>query len=105
MQAVKTRFEGTTPFSSRIVAIGGMEFLNTSFLQTASVNNSQLIMNIFNVSCNKEEGITLNPKSYDTTTFEITDAQKNGLVVGFVIVLPVLLIVFGIIIWVRRLHK
>lgn len=105
MQAVKTRFEGTTPFSSRIVAIGGMEFLNTSFLQTASVNNSQLVMNIFNVSCNKEEGITLTPKSYDTTTFEITDAQKNGLVVGFVIVLPVLLIVFGIIIWVRRLHK
>ena len=54
-----------------------MEFLNTSFLQTASVNNSQLIMNIFNVSCNKEEGITLTPKSYNTSTFEITDAQKN----------------------------
>lgn len=105
MQAVKTRFEGTTPFSSRIVAVGGIEFLNSSFLQTASVNNSQLIMNIFNVSCNKEEGITLTPKSYNTSTFKITDAQKNGLVVGFVIVLPVLLIVFGIIIWVRRLHR
>lgn len=105
MQALKTRYEGTTQYASRIVAIGGMEFLNTSFLQTASVNNSQLIMNIFNVSCNKEEGITLTPKSYDTTTFEITDAQKNGLVIGFVIVLPVLLIVFGIIIWVRRLHR
>ena len=105
MQSAKTRFEGTTPFTSRIVAVGGMEFLNSSFLQTASVNNSQLIMNIFNVSCDKEEGITLTPKSYDTSTFEITDAQKNGLVIGFVIVLPVLLIVFGVIIWVRRLHK
>ncbi len=105
MQAVKTRYEGTDPFSSRIVAIGGMEFLNTSFLQTASVNNSQLIMNIFNVSCNKEEGITLTPKSYNTSTFEITDAQKNGLVIGFVIVLPLLLIIFGIVIWVKRLHK
>ena len=105
MQAVKTRYEGTNPFSSRIVAIGGMEFLNTSFLQTASVNNSQLIMNIFNVSCNKEEGITLTPKSYNTSTFEITDAQKNGLVIGFVIVLPLLLIISGIVIWVKRLHK
>ena len=105
MQAIKTRYEGTNPFSSRIVAIGGMEFLNTSFLQTASVNNSQLIMNIFNVSCNKEEGITLTPKSYNTSTFEITDAQKNGLVIGFVIVLPLLLIIFGIVIWVKRLHK
>ena len=105
MQAIKTRYEGTNPFSSRIVAIGGMEFLNTSFLQTASVNNSQLIMNIFNVSCNKEEGITLTPKSYNASTFEITDAQKNGLAIGFVIVLPLLLIISGIVIWVKRLHK
>ncbi len=105
MQSAKTKYEGTTPYTSRIVAIGGMEFLNTSFLQTASVNNSQLIMNIFNVSCDKEEGITLTPKSYNTTTFEITDAQKNGLVIGFVIVLPLILIAFGIVIWVKRLHK
>ena len=41
----------------------------------------------------------------NTSTFEITDAQKNGLVIGFVIVLPLLLIISGIVIWVKRLHK
>ena len=44
-------------------------------------------------------------QSYNTSTFEITDAQKNGLVIGFVIVLPLLLIISGIVIWVKRLHK
>lgn len=104
MQAVKTRFENNEPVSSRIVAVGGMEFLSASFLQASQVNNLQLIMNIFNVSCDKEAGITLTPKSYEVTTFDINDAQKNILAIVFVIVLPVVLIIGGIIIWVRRLH-
>ena len=62
-------------------------------------------MNIFNVSCDKEAGITLTPKSYEVTTFDINDAQKNILAIVFVIVLPVVLIIGGIIIWVRRLHR
>ena len=105
MQAVKTRFENNEPISSRIVAVGGMEFLSASFLQASQVNNLQLIMNIFNVSCDKEAGITLTPKSYEVTTFDINDAQKNTLTIVFVIVLPVALIITGIIIWLRRLHR
>lgn len=106
VQSVKTRFEnGNEPVSSRIIALGGMELLNTSFLTSAQTNNAQFIMNVFNVSCNKEEGITLTPKSYKATTYEITEAQKNTLVVIFVVILPLTLIVAGIVIWARRIHK
>lgn len=82
-----------------------MELLNVSFLTSPQANNAQFIMNIFNVSCNKEEGITLTPKSYGTTTYEITEAQKTTLVVIFVAILPLALIIAGIIIWARRIHK
>jgi hypothetical protein len=106
VQSAKTRFEGgNTPVSSRIVALGGMEFLNVSFLTSAAVNNAQLTMNIFNVSCDKEEGITLTPKSYQSTTYQITEQQKTTLVVIFVAILPLALIVAGVIIWARRIHK
>ena len=106
VQSAKTRFEGgLTPVSSRIFAIGGMELLNVSFLTSPQVNNAQFIMNVFNVSCDKEEGITLTPKSYQSTTYEITEAQKTTLVVIFIVILPLALIVAGIIIWARRIHK
>lgn len=106
VQSAKTRFEGgITPVSSRIFAIGGMELLNVSFLTSPQVNNAQFIMNVFNVSCDKEEGITLTPKSYQSTTYEITEAQKTTLVVIFIVILPLALIIAGIIIWARRIHK
>ncbi len=105
MQSVKTRFEANTPISSRIVVFGGMEFMSTMFLSTSAASNAELVMNVFNVSCDKEEGITLTPKSYASSTFEITDAQKNTLVVIFVIILPIALIAAGIIIWARRIHR
>ena len=106
VQSAKTRFEGgNIPVSSRIVTLGGMELLNASFLASPQVNNAQFIMNIFNVSCDKEEGITLTPKSYQTTTYEINQAQKTTLVVIFIVILPLALIIAGIIIWARRIHK
>ncbi len=105
VQSVKTRFEGTKDISSRIVAFGGMEFLNNAFLSAAQANNSQFILNVFNVSCDKEVGITLTPKSYASTTYEITEAQKTTLAVVFIGVLPVLLLIFGIVVWLRRIHK
>ncbi len=105
VQSYKMRFEGTEPYTSRIVAVGGMELLSNTFLSAAQANNAQFIMNIFNVSCNKEAGITLTPKSYSSSTFEITEAQKNALVIAFVVVLPILLIITGIVVWIRRIHK
>lgn len=105
VQTCKTRFEGTNPIISRIVVFGGMELLTNTFLSASQANNSQLIMNIFNVSCNKEAGITLETKSYSASTFEITESQKTALTVVFVGVLPVLLLVVGIVVWIRRIHK
>lgn len=104
VQSMKTRFEGVNPFISRIVAVGSMEMFSNEFF-VSKTNNAQLLLNIFNVSCNKEAGISLTPKSYDVTALEITDANKNSLVIAFVCVLPALLLIFGIVIWVRRIHK
>lgn len=104
VQTVKSRFEGTEPFQSRVITIGGIELFDGAFL-TSATNNAQFLINIFNVSCGKEEGITLTPKSYSAVPIEVTEAQKNTLMVIFVIVLPIVLLVAGIVIWIRRIHK
>ncbi|MCH5324398.1 MAG: GldG family protein [Eubacterium sp.] len=104
VQTTKTRFEGVDPFISRVITIGGMEMFGTLYM-TSATNNAEFMMNIFNVCSGKEEGLTLTPKSYDTVPLEITEAQKNTMVVIFVAVLPLVIIIAGIIIWIRRIHK
>ena len=104
-QSLKIRYVGTDPLQSRIMAFGGMELLTNTFLTSPSTNNAQLLMNIFNVSCNKEAGITLTPKSYESTTFEITESQKKLLTVIFVGALPAVLFASGVVVWLRRKHK
>ncbi len=105
VQSVKTRFEGTEAISSRIVVFGGTDFLNGVFLTAPQANNAQFVLNVFNVSCDKEVGITLTPKSYASTTYEITEAQKSTLATVFIGILPISLLVVGIIVWLRRIHK
>ncbi len=105
VQTVKTRFEnGTEPVSSRVVTIGGKDLFDSGFLVTAT-NNAQFFINIFNVSCGKEDGVTITPKSYDVVPLEITEGQKNTMAVIFVGVIPLAIIVAGIVIWLRRIHK
>ncbi len=99
----KTRFEGNDPFISRVIAVGGTDMFST-YLMT-NTNNSQMFINIFNISCGKTEGITLTPKSYNAAVLEITDEQTNILAVVFVIVIPLIVLVGGIFIWLRRIHK
>lgn len=103
--STKTRFEGTDPISSRIFAFGSMEMLSSSFLTANQANNAKLMMNIFNVTSGKEDGIYIAPKSFDMTTFEITATQKNVMVAIFIVIIPIVIIILGIVIWARRKHR
>lgn len=101
----KVMYEGTEESSSHIVAIGSMEMLSNSYLFSSQLQNSQFIMNIFNTLCGKNEGITLTPKTFEFTPFDITAAQSNILAVIFIGIVPVGIVVGGIVIWVRRKHR
>lgn len=105
-EANKVRFEGTDPYMSRVFVAGGHFMLDAAFLQAEQVNNSDVFLNIFNKTSGREAvEITIKPKSYSVPTFEISSGQAQGITIAFAVVVPLVIVVFGIVVIVRRKRR
>ncbi len=102
---VAYRVHSTNQNVSRLVAFGSEYFALDMFLEYSNANNSAFLVNMFNYICGREEGITITPKSFSISGFDMTAGTANTLAVFLCIVIPVIVIVLGIVIWVRRRHR
>lgn len=105
VEASKVRFEGTEATYSRVI-VGGSELLFDEYFITATnYNNGNAAIAIFNKVCgNTDQAVTVTPKSFTATTYEIDSAQQFGIGITFAVIIPIIIIVAGIVIWVRRRH-
>lgn len=105
VEAAKVRFEGTDAIYSRVI-VGGSELLFDEYFITATnYNNGDAAIAIFNKICgNTDQAVTVTPKSFTATTYEIDSSQQFGIGITFAVIIPILIIVLGIVIWVRRRH-
>ena len=90
---------------SRLAVFGSEMFANSYFMQYSNSNNGIFLVNMFNHICGREEGITITPKSFSVSGFDMTAQQANVLAIVLCIVIPVVVIALGIVIWVRRRHR
>lgn len=95
----------TNGAKSRLCVVGSIQLSGDSFLSYNNANNPELFLGIFNNISGKDDGITIKSKTFSNVTFEMNAATANTLAVVLCIVIPVLVIVLGIIIWVRRRHR
>lgn len=90
---------------SRVCAAGS-EFLTSSLaLSYTNSINSEFFVGMWNYISGREQGITINAKSFAPATFEINVKTANILSVILCVGIPVFVIVLGIVIWVRRRHR
>lgn len=103
VEASKVRYEGTTPYYSRIIAAGSEMMFDEYFLTATNYNNAEVALSLFNtISGNASESITITPKSFTATTYVIDASQQAGIGVTFAIVIPVIIIITGIVVWIKR---
>ncbi len=103
VEASKVRYDGTTPYYSRIIACGSENLFVSDFLSATNYNNAEVAVSIFNtISGNAGESIKITPKSFTATTYEIDASQQTGIAVTFAVIIPVIIIITGIVVWVRR---
>ena len=107
--AMTTEFNllGTTQqqVESHVIVINSDLFLNSQLLSSNSVGNSTLILNVFNDVAGVEAPIEIRSRAIATTTFQDKIMGTSaGLIVRivFVAVLPILLLVAGLVIYIRR---
>ncbi len=103
VESSKVRYDGTTPYYSRIIACGSENLFIDYFLTATNYSNAEVAVSIFNtISGNAGESIRITPKSFTATTYEIDASQQGAIAVTFVIIIPVIIIVTGIVVWIRR---
>lgn len=105
VESSKVRYEGTNAAYSRVI-VGGSELLFDEYFITATnYNNGDAAIALFNAaSGNTDQSVTITPKSFTATTYEIDKSQQFGIGITFAVIMPAVIIVIGIVIWVRRRH-
>ena len=92
-----------TQEQQRIVVIGDSDFASDAYVGQAG--NLDLAMNIVNWLTNDETFIDIPHKTNSDLAFELTKIKQIIIGVGFLLVIPLLLLLSGIIIWYRRRRK
>lgn len=105
VEASKVRFDGATPIYSRVLAAGSELIFSEGFLTATNYNNAEVAVALFNtISGNTGEQVTIAPKSFTATTYEIESAQQTGIGLTFAVIIPIAIIILGIVVWIRRRH-
>ena len=92
---------------SRLIVFGSDRMFASTFMKLNSVNNAEFIMSIFNTLSEKEdESVTITGKSLANAELGVTDLNtSNAMVIIFEVALPVLILITGIVVWLRRRNK
>lgn len=96
------KIHSTSQEVSRVVAFGSELFPDVSY---SNSNNQDFLVNMFNYISGKTEGVTITSKAFSTVGFDMNQGSANVLAVILCVVVPVVVIVLGIVIWVRRRHR
>jgi hypothetical protein len=118
VQSRKVRFEGSgfdaEEVASNVIAFGGGRqtqvgdgnLFNPYFLAQENTNNAEFFISMMNDISGKEASATvmITPKSFSVPTFQITEEQTRTIAVIFIFVLPVLIVLTGIVVWIKRIR-
>ena len=95
---------GDTVYSNVIVA--GSDFMfSDSYLQYTQYQNREYFLSLLNGITHKTDGIIIEPKVIQGNVYDITEGQKSVLKWTFILIIPVIVLVAGLVIWLRRKNR
>ena len=95
-------YDGTTPLNSYLAVFGSMDMTNSVFTSMSALNNGEYVVELLNTLTGKEEGITIVGKEIGTETLGINESQASIIGGFFQFGLPVIVVVIGVTVWIRR---
>ena len=97
---------GTEAYSN-VVVFSSKAMLLSGELSYASFNNAAYFMNMLNTITEKEDNtVVIEGKSLENATLGAPGAEtSNTVMIVFMIVLPALILILGIVLWIRRRNR
>ena len=105
MVGSRLKYDGTTPLTSRVIAFGSVESVANAFLTYTAVNNGDYMVNVANTVCGKDDGISIVSKTVGAKNLGITEKQSTVIGGFFQFVIPILVLIVGAVIWLRRRNR
>ena len=103
--STKAKYVDLQALKSHLVVVGTVSALDEYTLQSTSVTNGEYIINMFNTLCERRDVISIAPKVIGSTELNINAGQAYILLFIFVILLPLIVLITGLVIWFKRRNK
>lgn len=88
-----------------VVTVGSDEALGEYELSATSTNNTAYFLNMFSSLSGVENNVVIAPKSLTSGELGITMMQAYVIGIVMMLLIPVIILIFGICIWARRRHR
>ena len=103
--ASKSNMDGDTEHKNNVLVMGGASFTDPYITGVSTYNNAEFVINTINKMCGKENAVIIAEKNFESTALDVTTSQvsilRNIVVFGF----PLIVIICGIVVFVRRKNK
>ncbi len=97
-------YKDSNQISSNLIVSGSAYMLDYALTSDASFNNQEFTVNLLNKFTEKE-GIVILSKSLDIESINITEAQSRRVIWVTVIILPLVVIITGLVVFIRRRNR
>lgn len=90
---------------SHVSVAGSVIGFDTMFLSRSALNNSQYFLNMFKIFTEREDTVMIESKSIEGEELGINASQMIFIGGAFAIFLPLMIVVIGIVVWVKRRNR
>lgn len=87
---------------SNILAIGSAEFFNSDLLSSTAIGNADYSLSVINNIVGKKENIKIVSKDVAGLQLGMSATEIIVLTIIFMFIIPIVVIIIGIVIWIRR---
>ncbi|MCL2035601.1 MAG: GldG family protein [Oscillospiraceae bacterium] len=103
--ARQIRYDGTTQLRSNVAAVSSVFAVSSDALSATSTGNGDYFINLFNKLSNREDIVNIQSKAIGGKELGIQSEQALVLALVFVILLPLAVLIYGVVVWLRRRHR
>lgn len=88
-----------------VATVGSNLDFDENILAYTSLNNSNYFINLFNIITNNDTGVTISPKSTLNANLGISAFQSYIISAVLVLIVPLIILIYGIAVWAIRRHR
>ncbi len=106
VKSSKSRAEGYDMYESNVVAIGSVMLTDPNIIaQTTAYNNANFVLNMLNDITGKDSSFVIPQKNLQQIFIKVDQSQLSALRIAVMYVIPGIVVICGIVVFVRRKNK